>query len=329
MKIKFSSLWLALAGTFLLLSESSCRKADIKTHTADAEQYTASAFFTYSPANIKVKVGYTKGDGSTAQSSSSYSVEGYSTNGDYPGCGDRAYLIDLAYNGFTTLHNTLTDQYTLTFTWTLSVPSGEIEPVTGALTRAYFRFPASPSGSTWQSTTPTFSYVGSHTVDDSGTPVLLYDYTVYYSYTFSSGDYCFNSDFHTYVRFGSDCSEFPFIQMVGTPSYIVDNFAPSTYNVYEYHATNGTDPGLDITFFPLIPTPGSCHPPSLGTTPSHEIRYRLQSSGNPWVIATRTNLFSFSAVVSVGGTYEYQSRGLLLSPSTYTNWSTTKVVSVF
>ncbi len=286
------------------------------------------------PVNIKVQAGYVDKEGVLRPFPPKRNDDTPVTEADFEGCSERSYLYDMSYSGYGVYYDTYTSEYILDFYWTLGVPHDDITLITsGTFNKGYLRFPNNPyPGSTaWRNVADSYNLTDTYTVNDNGTVVNMDRYVIHYSFSISEDEYCNNLVFHTYFKIATDCSELPFIQYYGTPSYKIDDFEPDTYIVYPYGAINYTAtsaPIYDIQFSPLIPTPTPCHQPSLGNSPYHEVRYRKQGD-TTWVYKPRTNLSSFVEVVSSGvGTYEYQSRGELLSGPVYTEWTAVQTVNV-
>ncbi|HMT74720.1 MAG TPA: hypothetical protein PKA77_11680 [Chitinophagaceae bacterium] len=296
-----------------------------KVEIPDAAK-TTTRHTIYNPANVNVQAGYEDANGNLVPFTQNNPGL---TEDDFPGCGDRAYLINFAYKGYSVLYNGGTNTYAVSFSWELKIPQGETTPMLSTVNRGWFRFTNPfPGPTTWQSTPATFYLTGTEVIYDNGSPVTREIYGLSYTFNFSSTAYCGNLNFNTYVRIASDCSEFPIMQMVGNPSYIVDDLEPDTYNVYTYGAIGQSG---SIQFFPLIVVPQPCHLPSLGNSPTHWVRYRIYGS-NIWIPdlygVQRNDLLDFSLNVSPGGVYEYQSQGLIL-PGVKSPWSNSQYVTVY
>lgn len=313
--------------TILVILFNSCKKNDRVPENEQSAEKTTQKSIMYRVANIKVQAGHEDVNGNLVPFTKKNNSD-LITLGDFPGCGDRTYLIDFAYNGYSTFDDHPNSTCYVYFKWTVGVPQGDIGIISSSFNKGYFRF---LSGS-WINTSATYVYNGTYTVVDNGSNVTMDRYLIYYTFALSESDYCFYSTFNTYVRLASDCSEVPTFQMVGSPSYIVDDFDPDTYIVYEYGAmNNGSNPSKHrFDVFPLIVSPPPCHEPTLGSSPTHEIQYRKQGT-TTWTTVTSTNIATVTVdVTSTGaGVYEFQSRGLLLSsPTTYSPWSSISTVTV-
>lgn len=79
-----------------LIFLNSCKKTDLKP--SDPKKL-ADHVIHYSPANIKVNAGFIDKDGNEVPFSR-FSSQSQRMMDDFPGCGDRSYLINLIYNGF-------------------------------------------------------------------------------------------------------------------------------------------------------------------------------------------------------------------------------------
>jgi len=241
------------------------------------------------------------------------------TNNPTASCSDHATDISLTYIGFIDQGSCSGPRY-ITLRWLLKYPANTqgcensgfyplpfigIAPAPGTNSFATFNSPFLSAPKTAQIGIASPHYDEDYMIPQP-TPCSM-TVEVYANFTLTEQEYAAVNQFDFNVQIESDCSAFPLIQPVSSMS---DYLTQNTYNPYPYPIISNSSSG-GVHKFTVLPVVSLClpaHPPLLGNSPYHKIRYRLMY-GNDWWNSSYTTYgnttTAYDVVVPSAGTYEF------------------------